>query len=107
MLALMLRPKQAMANLQLLAAVGCSARHGFFESLDYSSREGKHAPELVQCFMAHHQGMGLLAIANVLFTNKIQDRFHLDPLVQATEFLLQERMPELVEVAEHEQMAAA
>jgi cyclic beta-1,2-glucan synthetase len=107
MLALMLTPKRATANLQVLAAAGCSARYGFFESLDYSSRQGGRAPELVQCFMAHHQGMGLIAIANVLFNNKLQERFHLDPLVQATEFLLQERMPELVEVAEQEQMVAA
>jgi cyclic beta-1,2-glucan glucanotransferase len=107
MLALMLTPKRATANLRVLAAAGCSARYGFFESLDYSSRQGGRVPELVQCFMAHHQGMGLIAIANVLFNNKLQERFHLDPLVQATEFLLQERMPELVEVAEQEQMVAA
>jgi hypothetical protein len=107
MLALMLAPKQATANLRLLASKGCSARYGFFESLDYSSRDGKRAPELVQCFMAHHQGMGLLAIDNALFANRLQERFHLDPLVQATEFLLQERMPELVEVEEEEQVATS
>ncbi len=107
MLALMLAPSQATANLQVLAAKGCLARHGFFESLDYASRDGKRAPELVQCFMAHHQGMGLLAIDNALFENRLQERFHLDPVVQATEFLLQERMPELVEVDEQEQVAAA
>jgi cyclic beta-1,2-glucan synthetase len=107
MLALMLTPKQATANLQLLATKGCSGRYGYFESLDYSSCDGKRAPELVTCFMAHHQGMGLLAIDNALFENRLQERFHLDPLVQATEFLLQERMPELVEVHEEEQVAAA
>jgi hypothetical protein len=107
MLALMLVPSPATANLRLLAAMGCVARYGFFESLDYTSRDGKRSPELVQCFMAHHQGMGLLAIDNALFGNRLQERFHLDPLVQATEFLLQERMPELVEVDEQEQVAAA
>jgi cyclic beta-1,2-glucan synthetase len=107
MLALMLAPKQATANLQLLATKGCSARYGFFESLDYSSRDGKRRPQMVQCFMAHHQGMGLLAIDNALFEKRMQERFHLNPLVQATEFLLQERMPELVEVAEQEQVVAA
>ena len=57
--------------------------------------------------MAHHQGMGLLAIDNALFENRLQERFHLDPQVQATELLLQERMPELVEVDQQEQVAAA
>ena len=96
MLALMLDPKQATANLRFLAAKGCVSRYGFCESIDYSS--GGHSPELIRCFMAHHQGMGLLAIDNALLGGRMQDRFHADPLVQATEFLLQERMPALVEV---------
>ena len=57
----------------------------------------KGMPELVRCLMAHHQGMGLLAIDNALFGGRMQERFHLDRRVQATEFLLQERMPALVE----------
>jgi hypothetical protein len=96
MLALMLDPKQATANLRFLAAKGCVSRYGFCESIDYSS--GGHSPELIRCFMAHHQGMGLLAIDNALLGERMQERFHADPLVQATEFLLQERMPALAEV---------
>jgi cyclic beta-1,2-glucan synthetase len=96
MLALMLEPGQATANLRALAAKGCLSRYGFSESLEYSS--GSHNPELIRCFMAHHQGMGLLALDNALLGEKMQQRFHADPLVQATEFLLQERMPALVEV---------
>jgi cyclic beta-1,2-glucan synthetase len=96
MLALMLEPGQATANLRALAAKGCLSRYGFCESIEYSS--GSHDPELIRCFMAHHQGMGLLALDNALLGEKMQQRFHLDPLVQATEFLLQERMPALVEV---------
>jgi cyclic beta-1,2-glucan synthetase len=48
--------------------------------------------------MAHHQGMALLAIDNALLGNRMQERFHHDPLVQSTEFLLEERMPVLVDV---------
>jgi cyclic beta-1,2-glucan synthetase len=55
------------------------------------------APEVVRCFMAHHQGMALLAIDNALLGNRMQERFHHDPLVQSTEFLLEERMPVLVD----------
>jgi len=96
MLALMVDPSKSTANLRSLAAQGCIARHGFFESIDYSVH-GVHAPQFIRCFMAHHQGMGLVAIDNALLGNRMQERFHLDPLVQSTEFLLQERMPELVE----------
>ncbi|HLK20958.1 MAG TPA: glucoamylase family protein [Bryobacteraceae bacterium] len=96
MLALMVDPGQATANLRGLAAKGCLSRYGFCESLEYSS--GNHHPELIHCFMAHHQGMGLLAMDNALLGEKMQQRFHVDPMVQATEFLLQERMPAMVEV---------
>jgi cyclic beta-1,2-glucan synthetase len=99
MLALMLDPAPATANLRALAAKGCLARYGFFESLD--------GTELIRCFMAHHQGMGLLAMDNALLGERMQERFHSDPLVQATEFLLQERMPALVEVLGESENAAA
>ena len=96
MLALMLDAVESTANLRILASKGCLARHGFFEALEYP-RRAMHAPQLIRCFMAHHQGMGLAAIDNAILGNRMQERFHLDPLVQATEFLLQERMPTLVE----------
>jgi cyclic beta-1,2-glucan synthetase len=43
--------------------------------------------------MAHHQGMTLVSLANVLLGNPMVKRFHADPRVQATELLLQERVP--------------
>src|SRR5260370_22967933 len=48
--------------------------------------------------MAHHQGMTVVALANVLFDGKPRDRFHAEPMVQATELLLQERTPRDVSV---------
>jgi cyclic beta-1,2-glucan synthetase len=105
MLALMLDPAQATANLRFLAAKGCLSRYGFCESMEYSA--GGRSPELIRCFMAHHQGMGLIALDNALLGERMQERFHVDPLVQATEFLLQERMPALVEVlGENDDVAA-
>ena len=53
----------------------------------------------VMSYMAHHQGMLLVAIGNVLTGSTMVDRFHADPLVRATELLLQERMPRDVLVA--------
>jgi cyclic beta-1,2-glucan glucanotransferase len=106
MLALMLEPAEATANLQKLAELGCVGRHGFYESVDYSTA-GRGPAELIRCFMAHHQGMGLLAIDNALLGGRMQERFHLDPLVQATEFLLEERMPVLVDVVPEEEEQAA
>jgi cyclic beta-1,2-glucan synthetase len=104
MLALSVDPVQAAANLRRLAALGCWSRHGFFESLDYSA--GLESPVLVRSHMAHHQGMGLMALDNALLGGQMQERFHLDPRVQSTEFLLEERMSALAELV-HTEAAAA
>jgi len=54
----------------------------------------------VRMWMAHHQGMSLLAIVNLLFDNPLRQYFHSEPQVLATELLLHERVPAaaLVEV---------
>src|SRR5471030_1917173 len=49
--------------------------------------------------MAHHQGMSLVAFANVLYRSALCHDFHAEPMVQATELLLQERTPRDVPLA--------
>ncbi len=94
-LALMVAPVEACHNLQILANQGGSGIYGFYESIDYTpsrvSRGKNHA--IVRTFMAHHQGMSLLAFEHVLLNRPMQRRFMSDPLVRATELLLQERIP--------------
>jgi cyclic beta-1,2-glucan synthetase len=68
--------------------------------LDYTrSRlpEGKDYA-IIRTFMAHHQGMTIIAIANALLDGEMRSRFHAEPIVQATELLLQERTPREVAV---------
>ena len=48
---------------------------------------------VVRAYMAHHAGMTLVALANALLDDPMVRRFHADPRVQATELLLQERVP--------------
>jgi hypothetical protein len=62
--------------------------YGFYEAADYT--QGKQ-PELVRSWMAHHQGMCLLALANLLKDNIVQQWFHGTPLVRAAELLLHEK----------------
>lgn len=50
---------------------------------------------IVRAYMAHHQGMGLLALANLLHGGRFARRFHADPRVRAVEPLLHERVPSL------------
>ena len=91
----MIEPEAAVRNLVRLAAAGASGPFGFREALDYTRRR---LPEdasvaVVNSYMAHHQGMALVAIGNVLHGSAMVGRFHAEPMVQATELLLQERMP--------------
>jgi cyclic beta-1,2-glucan synthetase len=100
-LAAMVNPQAARKNLARLKDVGALGRYGYYEALDYTP---KRVPEgetcaIVRAFMAHHQGMTIVAIANTVLDSKMRARFHAEPMIQATELLLQERMPRDVAVA--------
>ena len=100
-LAAMIDPTAATQNLRRLAEAGGRGAYGFYEALDYTSTrlpEGKSVA-VVRAYMAHHQGMSVVAIANVLNDGAMRTRFHAEPIVQATELLLQERTPRDVLVA--------
>jgi cyclic beta-1,2-glucan synthetase len=94
-LAAMIRPHEALRNLRRLAALGGEGCYGFYESLDFTRDRLPECKDhlVVRCFMAHHQGMSFLALANCLFNNPMPRRFHQEPMVRATELLLEERVP--------------
>ncbi len=79
---------EALANLRRMVKLGWLGAYGFYEAADYT--EGGE-PKLVRSWMAHHQGMSLLAITNLLHDNAIQRWFHCNPIVRAAELLLHER----------------
>ncbi len=94
-------PEPAIRNFERLLKAGAAGPFGFREALDYTPRrlpEGSSVV-VVMSYMAHHQGMLLVALGNVLTGSVMVERFHADPLVKATELLLQERMPRDVLVA--------
>ena len=93
-LALMVAPEDACANLQRLSAEGAEGKYGFYEAIDHTpSRLPRgQSSALVRSFMAHHQGMSFLSIAYVLLDRPMQKRFESDPSFQATTLLLQERV---------------
>lgn len=94
-LAAMIDPHGARDNFAHLARLGASDRYGFFEALDFTrSRlpENKNVA-VVRTSMAHHQGMMIVAIANTLHDGEMRARFHREPMIQACELLLQERIP--------------
>lgn len=93
-LALDIDPSAALQNLRKLKSKRSLGTYGFYEALDFNlsrCRSRWHRFELVRCWMAHHQGMSLLSIANFMRGKVMQRWFHDHPRVQATQLLLQEK----------------
>ena len=120
-LALLVAPREACSNLRRIAADGGMGTCGFIEAIDYtpsrrvptstSTSTGRNDPAETEAavggglsfaggvpvrqFMAHHQGMSLLAFASVLLDSPMQRRFMADPALKSATLLLQERIPKL------------
>ena len=94
-LALMVTPEEACANLERLGGEGLVGRFGFYEAVDHTPSRVPRGQRgvVVRSFMAHHQGMSLLSLAYLILDRPMQKRFESDPLFQATMLLLQERIP--------------
>ncbi len=86
-LALPLLRDDALANLRRMEKLGWVGEYGFYEAADYTEGESK----LVRSWMAHHQGMSLLSLLNLLHGNIVQRWFHANPRVRAAELLLHEK----------------
>jgi cyclic beta-1,2-glucan synthetase len=93
LLSLTADPQAALENLRRMGKLGWFGPYGFYESADYSVGRSfwRRRHQIVRCWMAHHQGMSMLALANFLDDNIVQKWFHAEPRVQATELLLHEK----------------
>jgi hypothetical protein len=92
-LALGVLPALAAPNLARMAALGWLGQYGFVDAVDYESSADGRSPEVVRTWMAHHQGMNLVSLANLLADGPFVRWFHASRRVQAVELLLQERVP--------------
>jgi cyclic beta-1,2-glucan synthetase len=95
MLALSVDPRSSLANLRRLEYGGLKGPMGFYEAIDYSitpTREGNGGVPIYG-YMAHHQGMTMAALDNLLNGDVMRRRFHSDPRIRAVESILYERIP--------------
>jgi cyclic beta-1,2-glucan synthetase len=94
-LALMVAPREACDNLEQLAAEGREGAYGFYEAVDYtpSRLPPGQSSVTIRSFMAHHQGMSLLALVYRVLDRPMQRRFMACPSFRAADLLLQERVP--------------
>lgn len=95
-------PAGAVKNLRQMEEFGWTGRYGFYEAVDYT--RGGARP--IRNWMAHHQGMSLLAACNLLFDHPMQRYFHAEPHVMATELVLHERLPVGLQPDKEEKVAA-
>ncbi len=91
-------PAAALKNLRQMEEFGWTGRYGFYEAVDYARSGGQP----IRFWMAHHQGMSLLAVCNLLFDQPLQRYFHTEPHVLATELLLHERIPAAMQAEKEE-----
>jgi len=80
--------REALANLRRMEGLGWVGKYGFYEAADYTEAG---EVQLVRSWMAHHQGMSLLAITNLLNKGIVQTWFHCNPRVRAAELMLHEK----------------
>ena len=75
--------------------LGMIGRYGLYEAIDFtpSRRAPGDPPAIVRSFMAHHQGMVLVALDNLLNGDALVRRFHAEPMSKTAELLLYERPP--------------
>jgi len=105
-LAALVHPTAAAKNLRRLTRDGVLGAYGYYDAVDYTPRRPEEPAAdgpaagpagrpgtIVRTYLAHHQGMTIAAIAGALQGHRMVERFHADLRVQATELLLQERVP--------------
>jgi cyclic beta-1,2-glucan synthetase len=103
-LALMVSPGEAEQNLHRLENMGAVGDYGFFEAVDFNrSTEEPKQGENVRIYTAHHQGMSLVAINNLLNNRIISERLHRNDFIKSCEILLDEKIPEVSNVVQPNQ----
>jgi len=95
-LAITEEPKEVLKNIKLLKKYNMYGKYGLYEAIDFTpERLGNDKKyEIVKTYMAHHQGLILLSINNLINNNILQERFHKNPEIKSVDILLQEKLPE-------------
>jgi cyclic beta-1,2-glucan synthetase len=101
-MALSLRPRRVMRNIERLIETGLLGDHGFYEAVDFTPGRLALGQEraLVRSFYSHHQGMIFISMANYLLDETVPRRLRRHPLVQSVELLLHEQIPPRATVEE-------
>lgn len=102
-MALIVAPDAACANLQRLTADGFAGKFGMYEAVDYTLSRLPHGKKsaTIRSFMVHHQGMSFLSLGYLLLNQPMQRRFESDPMLQSAMMLLHEKIPKATAFYSH------
>ncbi|WML44711.1 GH36-type glycosyl hydrolase domain-containing protein [Neobacillus sp. PS3-40] len=105
-LALPFAKSESLSSLKKMEKLNGRGKYGFYEAIDFTqTRLPKDKQHMVICsFMAHHQGMSLLTLANMLLPKTMYGRFHQNKQIRSAELLLQERIPKKPKLIKHPAM---
>lgn len=98
--------EKSFRSLAQMQELGAKGKYGYYEAIDFTAermpRQKKHV--VIRSFMAHHQGMSMLTLANLLLPQTMVDRFHRNKQVRSAELLLQERLPKRPKLISHTEL---
>lgn len=96
LLAVTIRPQAVFENLRTLQSLGMWGRYGLYEAIDFTKSRLQLGQDhaLVRKYMAHHQGMILVALVNELYDEIMVERFHTEAKIESVDLLLQEQVPQ-------------
>ncbi len=109
LMAIGIDPKAVLKNIKDLEKAGAMGHFGFFESIDYTTSRlpVDQNKAVIKTYMAHHQGMIMVALANFLGPKSITNRVHKDPRIKSSELLLQEQIPQTKPIEKQKEMQIA
>ena len=98
LMAISYNPHAVAQNLANLMEYNSFGLYGLYESIDFTADRLPvgDTSTVVHEYMAHHQGMILMALANYFHKDIMVRRMHSDPRIQSVELLLQEQIPQAV-----------
>ncbi|OGC75959.1 MAG: hypothetical protein A2Z27_05165 [candidate division Zixibacteria bacterium RBG_16_50_21] len=96
LMAIRFNPQAVAQNLARLMELNSFGVYGLYESIDFTTDRLPlgDTSTVVREYMAHHQGMILMALANYFHKDIMVRRMHSDPRIQSVELLLQEQIPQ-------------
>ena len=98
--------REGLDALRKIEQLNGRGKYGFYEAIDFTQERlpkgRKHIT--IRSYMAHHQGMSMLTLANILLPKTMYGRFHRDKQIRSAELLLQERIPKKAKVIKHPAM---